>query len=485
MSRGVNNAVRIRRELLVEVARLTLENRLSDEIDRVPVRMFPRNANAVRCCVYKDRAVVKYRLMAMLGFSPEDETDESTPLAQYADEASARAHAAPAGPTVIDIACDECGPSTHVVTNACRGCMARPCVTACARGAVSFVDGHSVIDAERCVNCGLCAKECPYHAIIHRPVPCEVACPVGAVEKNEVGRVSINKDACIDCGRCLTACPFSAITERSQLVDVITTLRRGKPVVAALAPAIMGQFAAPFEQVVAAVRKLGFAAVHEVAAAADSVARSEAEEWVHRHAEGAMVMTNSCCPAYVRAVNRHVKELSNKVSDTESPMIRAARAIKSAQPQAVVVFVGPCLAKKAEAAGETAVDYVLSFEELGAWMVAAGIDVQECALEAAEAVGCTAGRGFQVSGGVSAALRAALAEMGAPEPDMRTINGLGREALRELKKLAKNTPATPTFVECMACSGGCIGGPLAYGSAAVAMRQLKKQGVAVPEPAVS
>jgi [FeFe] hydrogenase (group B1/B3) len=493
---------------MVRIASQVRHGRLLEEIDRVPLSVAPRDGGATRCCVYKDRAVLKYRIMSLLGHGMEDETDELTPLSQYAAEALARKTAPSPEPSVLDIACASCTKGAHMVTDACRGCVARPCTTSCPKGAVRVVDGRARIDEEQCVNCGLCARECPFHAIIYRPVPCEQACPVDAIEKDERGRIRINREKCIACGRCLTACPFSAVMDRSQMVDVLSALQSRRRVVAAVAPAGIGQFRAPFEQLVSACKALGFDAVHEVAAGADEVARRESAELRERLEDGQAFMTSSCCPAYTEAVRRHLPGLAPYVSDTESPMVAIARRIREEDPEATVVFVGPCLAKKREASESGVIDYVLSFEELGAAFVAYDIDVQECEAEPADSLGQEIGRGFPVSGGVGAAVRRVLAEASAgnagdaggtnagrrdagegntgegdaPCPlSTALIDGLDADSLRQLRRLAKNpekpgaVPEDAAFLEVMACHGGCVGGPLAYGSAKAAAKQIHKQ----------
>lgn len=483
---GVNNALRMRRDLMVRLAALYRQGRLLDGIDRVPLEVAPRSGDSLRCCVYKDRAVLKYRLMALLGYGMEDERDELTPLSQYAAEALGRREAPGAEPSVLDIACDSCSGASYLVTDACRGCVARPCTTSCPKGAIQVRDGRARIDPEACVNCGKCQKACPFHAIIYRPVPCEQACPVDAVEKDDTGRIRIDREKCVSCGKCLSACPFAAVMDRSHMIDVLSAIGRGERVVAAVAPAGIGQFSAPFEQLVGACRDLGFAAVHEVAAGAEEVADEESRELLERLEGGAPFMTSSCCPAYTETVERHLPALKPYVSHTESPMIRTGRRIRREDPAARVVFIGPCLAKKREALRSGEIDYVLSFEELGALFVAHEIDVQTAEPRQAERRAGPVGRGFPLSGGVSCAVRAVLQDAAggveAREPGTTCIDGLDAEGLRTLRRLARD-PDKPgalgegvRFLEVMACPGGCVGGPLAYGSARSATRQIEKQG---------
>lgn len=478
-----NNAVRLRRELMIRVAKLHAEGRLCEEIDRIPLEMAPRDSEAIRCCVYKDRAVLKYRAMSLLGYGVEDEADELTTLGRYAAEAVSRRRAPAPEPSVLDIACDSCTRGSHLVTDACRGCVARPCTTSCPKGAVSVINGRAVIDQERCVNCGLCAKECAYHAIIYRPVPCEQACPVDAIEKDDRGRIRIDRETCISCGRCITACPFSAVMDRSQMVDTLSALARPGKVIAAVAPAGIGQFSAPFERLVAACKRLGFDEVWEVAAAAEEVARRETAELSERLEEGSPFMTSSCCPAWVESVRRHLPDLTPFVSHTPSPMVLAGEEIRKENRAATVVFVGPCLAKKREAAESGVVDYVISFEELGAMFVANEIDVQECPEERATRVGAALGRGFPVAGGVGRAIRRQFP--GEDSIATALIDGLDAQTIKSVRRIGAQPdneslrPEGAQFLEVMACPGGCVAGPLAYGSAKAALREIKKQGVPV------
>jgi Fe-S-cluster-containing hydrogenase component 2 len=251
-----NNANRLRKEVLINVARAFYAENRDEALNRIAVDMRPRGTtSSTRCCVHKDRAVIKYRCMTALGFSVEDETDELKTLSAYFEDACQRKQ--PSGPvlSVIEDACDACIQSRYTATDACRGCIARSCQSACPKGAIEMRNGRAWLDPEKCVNCGLCMKACPYHAIIKIAVPCEEACPVGAIRRNEsTGREQIDYDKCIYCGKCLRQCPFSAIAEKSQMIDVLNRLQHKTPLAVMLAPSVVGQFPGSLNQLVHALK---------------------------------------------------------------------------------------------------------------------------------------------------------------------------------------------------------------------------------------
>jgi [FeFe] hydrogenase (group B1/B3) len=451
---------------------MAMEARLENDIDRLPLDLYPRHKAGVRCCVPKDRAVTKYRLMSILGHRIEEEVDELKTLQEYAADAKARDTISGPVLTVLDEACSACLTGRHCVTNVCRGCVARPCTVNCPKDAIQMIEGRARIDESLCVDCGKCLKVCPYHAIVYVPVPCEDACPTGAIEKDGLNRVRIDYDKCIYCGKCMTACPFGAMMERSQIVDVVRHLNRaGTQVVAMLAPAIAGQFLVAFEKVASAIAQLGFEEVIEVAVGAKITAQKEAEEFTERMDGGRPFMTTSCCPAYTETVKKHIPELAPFVSDTRSPMYYTAQAVKAESPEAVTVFVGPCVAKRNEALKYKEVDYVLSVEELGALFVAAHIEISECEPTPFKRPGEQTGRGFPVTQGVSDAVRAHLADPETCHPVL--VDGLDKKTLRMLGVYAKGK-CPGNLVEVMGCQGGCVAGPSVIGKLAFAARAVAK-----------
>lgn len=453
-----NNAKLIRRELISRVCDLLSKGELEAKIDRIPLEMRPKDGENIRCCIYKDRAVVKYKLMALLGFNICDEEDELTPLSDYVRMAMERPELTHRILTVVDIACKSCVNQSYIVTNMCKGCLARPCILNCPKDAIQFVNGKANIDAEKCINCGICQRECAYHAIIHQPVPCEESCPVGAITKNNNGIEHIDREKCIHCGKCMTACPFGAIMAKSHLVEIFKSFHAKKKVIAAVAPAIFGQFAASREKIIESIKQVGFSDVVEVAYGADITANHEAHEFVEEVASGKQdFMTTSCCPAYTNLVKKHLPELKPYVSTTKSPMHYTAQTVKEQAPDSVFVFVGPCVAKRQEAFYDKYVDYVLTFEELGALLVSKGIDVANVeTMDHTQPEITKEGRGFAITGGVTKAMESVLSTDIDFRPEI--VNGITKREIKQFRMFTKRKP-NANFFEMMSCEGGCIAGP--------------------------
>ena len=464
-----NYALVTRRELLIKLCKLLVKDQLIEEIDRIPIEMRPKNKQSIRCCVHKDRAVLKYKIMATLGYNIDDEEDELTPLSEYARHSLEKKDFTDTILTVVDEACSACVRINYTVTNLCKGCEGRPCMMNCPKEAIQIINGQAHIDHNKCVNCGLCKQACPYHAIVYIPVPCEESCPVNAISKDENGIEHIDKDKCINCGKCITACPFGAIMEKSQLVQVHESIKSGEKNIAIVAPAIAGQFKTDPAKILKGIKELGFTDVIEVAEGADTTAVHESHELQERLEEGHNFMTSSCCPAYTSLVDKHIQELKPFVSDTKTPMHYTAKMVKENYPDAKITFVGPCIAKKYEAAHDPYTDYVLNFEEIGAYLIANRIDVLECNdIELNNSITGEA-RGFAASGGVSSAIKAAVGEEMNFNPMI--INGIDKNSIKTLRLVTKKTPEE-NFIEVMSCEGGCVNGPCTVANPKVAKRQI-------------
>jgi [FeFe] hydrogenase (group B1/B3) len=473
-----NNFSRLKREILVRIARLQFEGKLPEGVHAIAGELAPKDRKPIRCCVYHDREILRQRVIARLGWGLEDYDDEK-PLSAYAREALEREK--PAWPmlTVLDEACNACVRTNVMVTNACQACLARPCQVNCGKKAIDIQDGRARIDGEKCVNCGLCVQNCPYHAIIKIPVPCEESCPVGAISKNENGKERIDYHKCILCGNCMRECPFGAMMDKGQLVDVIKHIMDKKKVVALYAPAAASQFRLDPGQLEGALVKAGFSQVIEVALGADLTADKEAQEFAERMDRGEKLMTTSCCPAYLRAVYRHVRELAPCVSGTRSPMHYAAELAKKEHPGCISVFIGPCLAKRREGMDDEYVDYVISIEELDALFSAQNISAGKADALQPEKTPTVTGRNFAKSGGVTAAIQARLKNPAILKGTV--IDGLDKGGMKRLGEFGKiqsgalpQTQDTPNLVEVMTCRGGCIAGPSVIAGPKAALAQLEK-----------
>ena len=430
---------KLKYKVLREVARHAYEGTLQDCYLEIPKLISPGPKSDLRCCIYKERAIVAERVkMAMGG-------DKSNPNVIE----------------VIGIACDECPVSGYRVGPDCRGCIAHRCSSVCPRGAISFdANHHAQIDPDKCINCGKCASVCPYSAIQSHVRPCERACKVKAISQGENHVANIDDSKCISCGACVYQCPFGAIQDKSFLLDAIRIIRESEnnqknKVYAVVAPSISSQFVhVKVGQVITALKHLGFFSVVEAALGADMVAYSEARELAEKG-----FLTSSCCPAFVSYIEKSFPSLKSMVSHNFSPMVELARFIKHTDPTAKVIFIGPCTAKKHEAQLEKAreyVDCVLTFEELQAWIDSRDIDMSTLEVGVLDNASYF-GRIFARSGGLTDAVAQALKEQ---QIDFiaNPVVCDGIEACRvALLKKQKNL-LKENFIEGMACVGGCIGG---------------------------
>ena len=427
-------------KVLREVARLAWDDALLDHVLDIPKTIVPGNTPTMRCCVYKERAILGERVKLAMGGDYEN----------------------PNVIEVIDIACDECPMGGYEVTNACRGCLAHRCEDVCRFGAITFDENHVAhIDKSKCKECGSCAKVCPYTAIIGRRRPCENACKIKAISMNENKAAAIDNSKCIACGACVYQCPFGAISDKSYILDVIDIIKKSEnntkyKVFAVVAPAISSQFTyAKLGQVISGLKELGFHTVIEAALGADMVADAESKELVEKG-----FLTSSCCPAFVSYIEKSFPAMLPFVSHNLSPMATIAKYIKEHEEPCKVVFIGPCTAKKAEVKKESVKKYVdaaMTFEELQALFDSKDLDITTLSEDILDNASYF-GRIFARSGGLSDAVAEAIKEHGDTDFVLKPCSCDGIEACKiALLKKSKNL-LDANFIEGMACIGGCIGG---------------------------
>ena len=426
-------------KVLREVARQAWNDTLLENVMDIPKMIVPGKTPTMRCCVYKERAILGERVRIAMGGNREN----------------------PNIIEVIDIACDECPAAGYEVTDSCRGCLAHRCEDVCKRGAISFDHNHVAhIDKSKCIECGQCAKVCPYAAIVNRKRPCQIACKVKAISINDDNSAAIDNNKCIQCGACVYQCPFGAIMDKSYILDVIDYIKNSEnntkyKVYAIVAPSISSQFTyAKLGQVITGLKKLGFFTVIEAALGADMVAQTESVELAEKG-----FLTSSCCPAFVQYIKSAFPSLLPLVSHNLSPMAALAKYIKSTDENAKVVFIGPCTAKKAEYQLDSVkpyVDSVMTFEELQALYDSKDIDITTLGEDVLDNASYY-GRIFARVGGLSDAVAQSLKEQNI-EFDLKGVVCDGIEECRmALLKKSKNV-LDANFIEGMACIGGCIGG---------------------------
>ena len=194
-------------KVIRSVARHAWNDDLLENVNKIPKEIIPGSTPTMRCCVYKERAILSERVNIAMGGDKEN----------------------PNVIEVISIACDECPEGGYSVTDGCRGCLAHRCEDVCPRNALSFDEHQKAhIDKSRCVNCGRCAQVCPYSAIINRKRPCENACKIKAISMADDGSAHIDNNKCISCGACVYQCPFGAISDKSFVLNVIDMIRKRK-----------------------------------------------------------------------------------------------------------------------------------------------------------------------------------------------------------------------------------------------------------------
>ncbi len=437
--------VDLKHRIMEDVARLAWKDELDEEhLEDLVYEVIPGPRPAYRCCVYKEREIVRQRVKLAMGENTRANKDSTNEV------------------QVIKPACDECSIASYSVTDNCRLCLGKACLSACKFGAITQGEFRTHIDSDKCKECGLCAKACPFGAIVHLVRPCKRACPVDAISFDEYGFCKIDEEKCIHCGHCIHNCPFGAIGSKTYLTQIIKAIKEGKEIYAMCAPAAEGQFGSDISMlsIKNALKEIGFTDMVEVGLGGDMTAAYEAEEWSEAYKEGKK-MTTSCCPAFINMLKKHFPDqYKENMSSTVSPMCAVSRYLKAIHPGCITVFVGPCIAKKTEAKDPEVpdnADYVITFGELLSLFKSANVELKPVESEYQEA--SLFGKKFAGSGGVAAAVIEVMQERGEDTKDIKLEKCAGGNECKKALTLLKLGRLPADFIEGMICVGGCVGGP--------------------------
>lgn len=450
----------IRHKVFKEVSKVAFSCNLGS-IENIPFDIIEGDVAKYRESTFLERAIVSERIRLAMGLNLR-ENDRHRPITEGIEQASIPSkYYEPPLINVIKFACDACPTESYEVTNMCRGCIAHPCKEVCPTQAISIIHGKSVIDKDKCINCGRCKKACPYAAIIHHQRPCALACGVDAILTDEHGRAEIDYSKCVSCGMCMVACPFGAIADKSQIYQLIQALNQKEEVIAIIAPSFVGQFGikAGLNDVKDALIKLGFADLVEVAIGADICAIEAAEDFIKKVPKERAFMATSCCPSWAAMTKNMFPEYVENISMGLTPMVFTARLIREKNKNAKIVFIGPCSAKKLEASRRSVkseVDFVITYEELSGMLSSKEIEVSgtdKSLTNEATALG----RGFAVSGGVAKAIVTLIKKMD-PEKEVKISQVDGLKECYDMFKEATTGKYDGYLLEGMSCPGGCVAG---------------------------
>ncbi len=461
--RGIPSLITdIRKKVFTEVARMAYSGRGYEGVDELPYIIVPGDQPLHRDSIFLERAIASERVRLAMGLNIRPIQTRHLMTEGMDAAAVAEQYYEPPLVNIIPYACHACPTNQYKVGHYCQNCLAASCQKVCPKDAISFRNNRSYIDLDKCIRCGKCAKACPYNAIVHLRRPCAAACGMDAIESDENGRAVINQDKCVACGQCLVSCPFGAIVDKGQIFQTIQSILQGHKVVAIVAPAFIGQFGKHSTpgKFIAAMKKLGFYRIMEVAIGADMCTIEEAKDFLEKVPAEQNYMATSCCPAWHSMIYKLFPGEAKNISMTLTPMVFTARLMKKKYPGCKVVFVGPCAAKKLEAIRadiRSDVDFVLTFEELAGMFEAKEIDFETIEPMYDLNEGTAAGRGFAVSGGVAGAVTNLIKQTN-PDMDVKTARAEGLRDCRKLMTLAKAGKYNGYLLEGMACPGGCVAG---------------------------
>lgn len=295
---------------------------------------------------------------------------------------------------------------------------------------------------------------------------CADRCAFDAITLDPEKGIQIRDNECIGCEECVKFCDAGKLVPGKDIFPTMKAVQNPTgPVYALVAPAFIGQFSNTMDpgKLRAAFKEVGFTGMIEVALFADILTLKEALEFDKNIvAESDYQLTSCCCPIWIGLIRKVYHELLPHVPGSVSPMIACGRTIKQLHPDATTVFIGPCLAKKAEAREPDlvgAIDFVLTFQEMKSIFEAMEIDPDK--LEGTERDHSSrAGRIYAYSGGVSEAVKETverLTPMREIMPITETADGV--PACKQMIDSILAGETNANFFEGMGCVGGCVGGP--------------------------
>lgn len=273
-------------------------------------------------------------------------------------------------------------------------------------------------------------------------------CPVKAIRFSQ-NQATIMQEECVLCGRCFVSCPQNAKRIHSDLAKAKALIAGDGPVVASIAPSFVANYpGVSIENLRESLLRLGFSAAEETALGATLVKRHY-DDLVDAGEQRVIVST--CCHTVNMLVQKHYPEVLPALAAVLSPMQAHAVSIREAQPEAKVVFIGPCISKKAEVDEyPSIVDCALTFEELDSWLAEKDVPLAPSA-DLAEGIQGRA-RLFPTSGGILRTMERRNADY-----DYISVDGIDH-CISALEDIASGN-LDNCFIEMSACSGSCTGGP--------------------------
>lgn len=295
---------------------------------------------------------------------------------------------------------------------------------------------------------------------------CASNCLFDALYKDESGNISIDKDLCVGCADCIDNCHAKKLTASKDILPALETIHNSKvPVYAMIAPAFINQYSGDVTpgKLRSAFKQIGFTGMIEIALFADILTLKEALEFDKNiQNEKDFQLTSCCCPMWIAMIRRIYSELVNHVPASVSPMVACGRAIKTLYPEAITIFIGPCIAKKSEAREadvSSSTDFVLTFQEIQDVFDFAKIN--PALLEEDERDHSSrAGRIYATTGGVSEAVQSTVKRLNADKKiSVKALQADGVPACKAMLSDILSGNITANFLEGMGCVGGCVGGP--------------------------